>query len=63
MGASPPGPFLNKPLGYSLFPNELFPVPGSWAGTIANLVHYKRHDKGGHFAVSRARFDFLLISF
>lgn len=53
MGSSPPGPFLNKPLGYSLFPNELFPVPGSWAGTIANLVHYKRHDKGGHFAVSR----------
>jgi len=50
MGSSPPGPFLNKPLGYSLFPNELFPVPGSWAGTIANLVHYKRHEKGGHFA-------------
>jgi hypothetical protein len=26
-------------------------VPGSWAGTLANLVHYKRHDRGGHFAV------------
>lgn len=57
MGSSPPGPFLNKPLGYSLFPNELFPVPGSWAGTIANLVHYKRHEKGGHFAVSRSKFE------
>jgi len=46
----PPAPFLNKPLGYSFFPKELFPVPGSWAGTVANLVHYKRHDRGGHFA-------------
>jgi len=46
----PPPPFLNKPLGYSFFPKELFPVPGSWAGTLANLVHYKRHDRGGHFA-------------
>lgn len=27
-------------------------MPGSWAGTLANLVHYKRHDRGGHFAVS-----------
>jgi hypothetical protein len=40
-------------MGYSLFPNELFPVPGSWAGTVANLVHYKQHESGGHFAVSR----------
>lgn len=45
-------PYLDKPLGYSFFPNELFPVPGSWAGTLANLVHYKRHESGGHFAVS-----------
>lgn len=43
-------PYLDKPLGYSFFPNELFPVPGSWVGTLANLVHYKRHESGGHFA-------------
>lgn len=44
--------YLDKPLGYSFFPKELFPMPASWAGTMANLVHYKRHDRGGHFAVS-----------
>jgi hypothetical protein len=46
-------------MGYSFFPNDLFPVPGSWAGTIANLVHYKQHESGGHFAVSRSIVVFL----
>ena len=45
--------FTDKPLGYSFFPKELFPVPGSWAKKLGNLVSYHRHDAGGHFAVSR----------
>lgn len=43
--------YVDKPLGYSFFPKELFPVPGSWAKKIGNLVSYGRHDSGGHFAV------------
>lgn len=50
----PEAPYVDKPFGYSFFPCELFPVPGSWAGTLANLVHFKRHESGGHFAVSEA---------
>ncbi|OQO14491.1 hypothetical protein B0A48_01369 [Cryoendolithus antarcticus] len=42
--------FTDKPLGYSFFPKDIFPVPGSWAATLGNLVHYSQHDSGGHFA-------------
>lgn len=45
-------PRLSKPTGYSLFPKELFPAPGSWAKETANIVFYKAHESGGHFAVS-----------
>lgn len=48
-----PLPYIQKPTGYSLFPYELFPMPGSAAKAAANLVFYKRHERGGHFAVSR----------
>ncbi|KZP29746.1 epoxide hydrolase [Athelia psychrophila] len=41
---------ITKPLGYSCFPKELFPMPESWVATTGNLVFYKAHDKGGHFA-------------
>ena len=35
----------------SVFPDELYPAPRSWAErAYPNLVHYNRLPKGGHFA-------------
>ncbi|KAG4439655.1 hypothetical protein IFR05_004852 [Cadophora sp. M221] len=40
----------NVPFGFSNFPKELIPVPRSWAETEGNLIFYREHKKGGHFA-------------
>lgn len=40
----------SKPLGYSWFPMELGPMPVAWVRRTGNLVWYKRHEAGGHFA-------------
>jgi microsomal epoxide hydrolase len=37
-------------MGYSWFPKELAPIPRSWAATTGDLVFYRPHEKGGHFA-------------
>jgi hypothetical protein len=42
---------VDKPCGYSLFANEILPVPKSWAELSCNLVWFRKHDRGGHFAV------------
>ncbi|KAL4937998.1 hypothetical protein BDV06DRAFT_226412 [Aspergillus oleicola] len=42
--------YLHKPLGFSWFPQELMPVPKSWIVKTGNLVHFKQHTEGGHFA-------------
>jgi hypothetical protein len=35
----------------STFADEIYRVPRSWAErAYPNLVHYNRHDRGGHFA-------------
>jgi len=39
-----------KPLGYSFFPCELSPGIKSILEKETNLVFYKQHDSGGHFA-------------
>ncbi|PTB68977.1 alpha/beta-hydrolase [Trichoderma citrinoviride] len=39
-----------KILGYSWFRHELVMAPKAWLAKIGNLVFFKRHDKGGHFA-------------
>ena len=39
-----------KQLGYSWFPKEIQAIPVSWVKTTGNLVWWKRHDIGGHFA-------------
>ena len=45
----PIGPTV--PIGVSQFPDELYPVPESWAKrTYPKLIHYNRLPKGGHFA-------------
>jgi len=39
------------PVGVTVFPDELYPAPQSWAETAyPNLIHYNRVDEGGHFA-------------
>jgi pimeloyl-ACP methyl ester carboxylesterase len=39
------------PVAVSVFPDELYPAPRSWAEkAYPNLVHYNRLAKGGHFA-------------
>ena len=47
---SDPRLFCHKPFGYSWNPKEMTPTPKSWAATTGNLVWFKRHTKGGHFA-------------
>src|SRR3954470_9482129 len=39
------------PVGVTVFPDELYPAPRSWAErAYPKLLHYNRVDKGGHFA-------------
>ena len=39
------------PVAVSVFPDELYQVPRSWAEqAYPNLIHYNKLDKGGHFA-------------
>lgn len=38
-----------KMLGFSWFPMDM-PVPISWTATTGNLVWWRRHEVGGHFA-------------
>jgi len=39
------------PVAVSVFPDELYPAPRSWTErAYPNLIYYKKHDKGGHFA-------------
>ncbi|KAF2099549.1 alpha/beta-hydrolase [Rhizodiscina lignyota] len=41
---------VKKPLGFSWFPREITPVPRAWVELTGNLVFYRQHDSGGHFA-------------
>ena len=43
-------PVTNKPLGFSFFPRELMPGIKSIIEKEHNLVFYKHHERGGHFA-------------
>jgi pimeloyl-ACP methyl ester carboxylesterase len=39
------------PVAVSVFPDELYQVPRSWAEkAYPKLIHYNKLDKGGHFA-------------
>ena len=39
------------PVAVSVFPDELYPAPRSWAErAFPNLIYYNKVDKGGHFA-------------
>lgn len=42
---------VSIPVAVSVFPDELYPAPRSWAErAYPKLVYYKKHGKGGHFA-------------
>lgn len=42
----------DKPVAYSWFPKEVFPVPKAWIlAQGLNVVLFRRHQSGGHFAV------------
>jgi pimeloyl-ACP methyl ester carboxylesterase len=42
---------VRAPIAVSIFPDELYPAPRSWAErTYPKLIHYNRVPKGGHFA-------------
>ncbi|MCU1238266.1 MAG: multidrug transporter, partial [Candidatus Solibacter sp.] len=39
------------PVAVSVFPDELYPAPRSWAERVyPKLIHYNKVEKGGHFA-------------
>jgi pimeloyl-ACP methyl ester carboxylesterase len=42
---------VSIPVAVSVFPDELYPAPRSWAERVyPKLIHYNKLDKGGHFA-------------
>jgi pimeloyl-ACP methyl ester carboxylesterase len=42
---------IKIPVAVSVFPDEIYPAPKSWAEkAFPKLLDYSRHDKGGHFA-------------
>jgi len=42
---------VSIPVAVSVFPDELYPAPRSWAErAYPKLIHYKKLPKGGHFA-------------
>ncbi|KAI5475439.1 hypothetical protein MNV49_001429 [Pseudohyphozyma bogoriensis] len=42
--------YVEKPYGYSYFPYEITPIPKAWAEVAGNLVFWRTHTAGGHFA-------------
>lgn len=50
---------ITKPLGYSWHPEELAPVPRKWVEQTGNLVWYREHDEGGHFAAMEKPGNFI----
>lgn len=45
-----PDYYFKIPFGYSWFPQELAPIPKAWVEKTGNLVWYREHKEGGHFA-------------
>ena len=50
-GKFPPSDFrVEVPTGAAIFPREIIRPPQSWIEDTYNLQHYRRFEKGGHFA-------------
>ncbi|PVH81183.1 alpha/beta-hydrolase [Cadophora sp. DSE1049] len=41
---------IKKPFGFSWFPKEIAPVPRAWVETTGDLIWWREHSEGGHFA-------------
>lgn len=42
--------YVDKPVGFSWFPYEVAPIPKAWFEKTGNVVFYRAHEAGGHFA-------------
>jgi pimeloyl-ACP methyl ester carboxylesterase len=48
-GQAPPE--VSLPVGFTMFPDEIFRAPRSWVEqSYPNLIYFNKADKGGHFA-------------
>ena len=48
--AGNPDFYIHKPMGFSWFPKEIGAVPRAWIEKTGNLVFFRPHKQGGHFA-------------
>ncbi len=49
-GRFPPFERVTVPTGCAIFPGELVKMPEAWARNLYAVTHYRRYDRGGHFA-------------
>jgi pimeloyl-ACP methyl ester carboxylesterase len=48
-GQTPPA--VSLPVGFTVFPGEIFPAPRSWVEkSYSNVIYFNEVDRGGHFA-------------
>jgi len=51
LAAGQPRPEVKLPVGFTVFPGEIFRAPRSWVKkAYPNLIYFNEVDKGGHFA-------------
>ena len=51
LAAGKPRPEVKLPVGFTVFPGEIFRAPRSWAEkAYPNLTYFNEADRGGHFA-------------
>ena len=44
-------PELTLPVAFTVFPDEIFQAPRSWAEKVyPNLIYFNEAERGGHFA-------------
>ena len=51
LAAGRPSPKVSLPVAFTVFPDEIFKAPRSWAEQVyPNLIYWGAVDRGGHFA-------------
>jgi pimeloyl-ACP methyl ester carboxylesterase len=51
IAAGTKSPELKRPVAFTVFPDEIFQAPRTWAEKVyPNLVYFREAEKGGHFA-------------
>ena len=49
--AGQPRPEMNLPVGFTMFPGEIFRAPRSWVEKVySHVIYFHEADRGGHFA-------------